>query len=137
MMNITDERPLFSGIPSVQPHNVELWCYRGTKGTHGLVFLVGSSIMHAFRRVLLFAFLPYVFCSCGGGAVRRSTEITKGNPKRHRDTAPPHEQNTQGKKAIQEVLRKACILEEPTRKNESVGALRAPITSKLDVVRLD
>ena len=37
-MNITDERPLFSGISSVQPHNVQLWCYRGTKGTHGLVF---------------------------------------------------------------------------------------------------
>ena len=33
------------------------------------------------------------------------------------------------KKANNSILRKACIIEEPTRKNESVGALRALITS--------
>ena len=33
-------------------------------------FLVGSSLTHAFRRILLFAFLPYVFCSCGGAVSR-------------------------------------------------------------------
>jgi hypothetical protein len=31
------------------------------------LFLVGSSMIHAFRRILLIAFLPYVFC-----LVRRS-----------------------------------------------------------------
>ena len=44
---------------------------------------------------------------------------------------------TRKAKKNKSILRKACIIEEPTRKNESVGALRAPITSKLDVVRLD
>ena len=60
-------RPVLSPT-RVQPHNVQLWCYRGTKGTHGLVFLVGSSMIHAVRRILLFAFLPCVFRSAGIGA---------------------------------------------------------------------
>ena len=73
MMNITDERPLIFGN-FLSNLNVQLDVIGARRAPTDSLFLVGSSMIHAFRRILI-AFLPYVFC-----LVRRSVPVTPGLP---------------------------------------------------------